>query len=100
MLDLFLPEEISVRTCGNDQVIITDRSDRGVQDLLFRIQAFYISDPECEIMLVFKDLSQGKSNRIGFQSAGSYLVQQWLEGMVIMPVEHQHLHLRVFETFG
>src|SRR5690606_40603331 len=59
----------------------------------------HICNAEFEVLLPLEHLSEGESDGVCFQCARCDLVQQRLEGVVVITVEQQHLHLFVLQLF-
>src|SRR5690606_24563579 len=91
LLNLFLYDKIRLSVRRDNQEIVIRVPDGGVDHFLLWVDRQYFRYAECEIPLVFEYFPKGVRNGIGFQTAGGDLVQQRLESVVIMLVEHNYL---------
>src|SRR5688572_21124799 len=72
----------------------------GGYEFLVMMDLVNLCHPECNIRHGTDNLTKRIGNRIRAEASGSYLVQQGLKSMVIVPVEHINTIVIMTELFS
>jgi D-mannonate dehydratase len=59
--------------------------------VVFRIDFFHLRHTKEEVILTFEELSKRKGDAIWLKPSGRYLIEEGLEGVVVVFVKHDHL---------
>jgi hypothetical protein len=98
LLDEFVVAEVvGARPRAEHQHVVADVADGGLHAVLLRHDPVDEGHAEVEVLFVVEDLAQGGGNGVGFEAGRCHLVEQRLERMVVVPVEHHQLEVLVAE---
>ena len=81
------------------QKIVANATNVGIDHHLIGTDRLYLRHAEEEILAVIEHLAQRGRDRIRFQPGGGHLVEQGLKRVVVVPVDHHHLHVLEVEVF-
>src|SRR5882724_1955028 len=96
-LDVRIAEIIGGTAQRNDQAIIVDVPDRGIDDPGIRVYPAHFGNADIDIFRMLEDLPQGEGYTGGLQARRGYLVHQGLELVVIMLVDEEDFVIRAVE---
>ena len=81
-------------------MIIADVTDIGFYFFLLRVNPLHFGHAEGKFGIALEYFADGVSNAVGFEAPGSHLVQQRLESMVVVAVQHDNLELLLAQLFS
>src|SRR5262249_13778626 len=96
LLELLVPEVAVPRARREDEVIVRNRYVRpirgaGEYPALLLVHAPHLPQKHHRIPLLAQDSPDRRSDLRGGENGGGHLVEQWLEDVVIVPVDQNHL---------
>ena len=86
-------KEIGLTTRRNDEEVVEYFPQRSFDGLVDRIHVFHLSHAKLKTWLTLKNFSQRVCDRIRLQAPGSYLIEQGLEGVIILAVKQCYIEL-------
>src|SRR5690606_41175233 len=93
-------EKVGGSSRSQYQIIVTYRAYICYQEIFFRQYLRGLCHPKVKLILILKDLSDGCGNVVRLQTCRRHLIKQWLEGVIIVAVDHNHLILGMFQGLG
>ena len=87
--------------CGDNEVVVLIAADNGTEfgghDLLFDINVSHFAFDYVNVFLVFENLSCGWRNFTSGEQSSCYLVEKWLEKVVVGAVDDSDINIGVVE---
>src|SRR5258708_3751847 len=99
-LDPGISEVIGGTSECDDQVVVGQIADGGIDGFMIGVYPQDVSDADIYIFRVLKYFSQGKRDAGGFQPGGGDLVHQRLELVIVMFVDEKDFIIRPVEIAG
>ena len=97
---VFVAEEVGGGAGGENQIVVVDFADGGLQDFLFGENAAHLGEAEVEVLSTLEDLAERESDAARFDARGGYLVDERGELMVVVAVDEYDLETGTFEVVG